>query len=270
MGNVGHKLEEARKRQGISIREASEATKVRTEYLSNFENDNFDFDLPDVYKRGFVKMYARYLKIDIDKFMIDVDALMLGRSKGKGAREFFGRMDLPGIGGGSSAQDSNTGSVFNEGDSGVGVAFKKGNSPGVPAADRLEQGTDKTLYWKIGLIFVGTFVVVGLLALLIQTIFSGGSTTDDPRQPSAQVANPSFVVISKGNARVIVQELTEPPTIIFNQDVQAGQRYPINRTGNVRVISNRIEDISVEINGRTFNADQTGRAQWSFGANGPI
>lgn len=276
MGNVGDRLEEARKRQGISIREASEATKIRTEYLSNFENDNFDFDLPDVYKRGFVKMYARYLKIDIDKFMIDVDALMMGRSKGKGgAREFFGRMDLPSIGGGSSAQDSTPASIFNEGDSGVGIAFKKnGGNPSVPAADKLEQGTDKTLYWKIGLIFIGTFVVVGLLALLIQTLFSSGGSSDTPAQtPPAQVAPASFVIVANGSALVRVQTTdNEQPVMLFNQVVQPGQRYtvPLQGNTNVRVVSNKIEDISVDFNGRNYVPKGSGLGQWLFNANGPL
>lgn len=272
MGNVGEKLEEARKRQAISLREASEATKIRSEYLSNFENDNFDFDLPDVYKRGFVKMYARHLKIEIEPFMADVDALMLGRGKGKGgSREFFGRMDLPGAGG--NPQGNNPFSSFSEGESGVGVPTRKGETPSsVPPAETLLQATDKTLYWKIGLIFVGTFIVVGLLALLIQTIFS--SPKEDPAlaggsQPAAQVAQQGFVIVPSGNTRVIVQELSPERRIVFDQEVQAGQRYPVQRNGNVRVVSNNIENVGVEVNGQLHRAPTTGRAQWLFDADGP-
>jgi len=35
---IGQKLEEARNRKGISIREASESTKIRGDYLSAFES----------------------------------------------------------------------------------------------------------------------------------------------------------------------------------------------------------------------------------------
>ena len=35
---VGQKLEEARNRKGISIREAEESTKIRGDYLSAFES----------------------------------------------------------------------------------------------------------------------------------------------------------------------------------------------------------------------------------------
>lgn len=248
-------------------------TKIRTEYLSNFENDNFDFDLPDVYKRGFVKMYARFLKIDVTQFMADVDALMQGRGKSKGGREFFGRMDLPNAG--SSAQDSNPSSIFNEGDSGVGVAFKKGGNPNVPAAERLELGTDKTLYWKIGLVCVGTVVVVGLIALLIQTIMSGGT----PAQPGAQSGSqtvaqatvPTVVITANGDALVAVQELAEPNRVLIrNERLRAGESRTIHPNGEFRVVSDKIENVGVQINGQPFNTTETGRKQLRFNANGPL
>lgn len=268
MGNVGHTLEEARKRQGMSIREASEVTKIRTEYLSNFENDNFDFDLPDVYKRGFVKMYAKLLKMDVEPFMADVDALMQGRGKNKGGREFFGRMDLQG----SNAQDSSPANAFNEGESGVGVAFKKGGAANVPAAERLELGTDKTLYWKIGLIFIGTFVVVGLLALLIQTIFSGSDapTTQGGSQSAiVQNATPTVIVIAKGDARVAAQELTSPNRrLIDSETLKAGDRRTIYPQGDFRIVSNKVENLDIEIDGNPVHHSASGTKQFKFDARG--
>ena len=46
---IGQKLEVARNRKGISLREASESTKIRGDYLSSFEAGNFDINLPEVY-----------------------------------------------------------------------------------------------------------------------------------------------------------------------------------------------------------------------------
>jgi len=67
MQTIGERLEEARKRLGVSLREASEATKIRMDYLQEMENGSFTFPLPDVYKRGFLKIYARHLKLDAEK-----------------------------------------------------------------------------------------------------------------------------------------------------------------------------------------------------------
>lgn len=71
---IGQKLEEARNRKGISIREASESTKIRGDYLTSFEAGQFQLNLPDVYLRGFIKVYARYLGIDPESAVADLEA----------------------------------------------------------------------------------------------------------------------------------------------------------------------------------------------------
>jgi transcriptional regulator with XRE-family HTH domain len=98
MQSIGEKLEEARKRRGISLREASEVTKIRSEYLGNFEANTFDIKLPEVYIRGFLRAYANFLKLNADKIITDYNVHKLGESKiaRPESREFLGRMDIPG------------------------------------------------------------------------------------------------------------------------------------------------------------------------------
>ena len=74
MANLGHKLAEARNRKGISVREASDSTKIRGDYLTKFENDDFEMNLPAVYLRGFLTNYARYLNLDPEGILIDFKA----------------------------------------------------------------------------------------------------------------------------------------------------------------------------------------------------
>ena len=42
MQTIGERLEEARKKKGLSLREAAEATKIRGDYLQKFEGNQFD------------------------------------------------------------------------------------------------------------------------------------------------------------------------------------------------------------------------------------
>src|SRR6056300_1065079 len=86
---IGQKLEDARNRKGISIREASESTKIRGDFLSSFEAGNFDINLPEVYLRGFIRVYARFLGIDPESAVSDLN-LELGIKPGKVARKNFG------------------------------------------------------------------------------------------------------------------------------------------------------------------------------------
>ena len=70
---LGQKLEDARNRKGISIREATESTKIRSDYLSSFESGDFDINLPAVYLRGFVRLYSRFLGLDQEGVMSELE-----------------------------------------------------------------------------------------------------------------------------------------------------------------------------------------------------
>ncbi|MDR1665698.1 MAG: helix-turn-helix domain-containing protein, partial [Puniceicoccales bacterium] len=63
-GSIGDTLQQARKHLGISLTEASEKTKIRADFLARFEQDDRGIPLPDVYRRGFLKSYARFLKLN--------------------------------------------------------------------------------------------------------------------------------------------------------------------------------------------------------------
>lgn len=96
MQTIGERLEEARKRKGISIREAAEATKIRSDYLHKFESNQFDLNLAEIYVRGFLRAYAVFLRLPADKLLNDYAAL--GRSgtsrPRQPSREIYGRMDV--------------------------------------------------------------------------------------------------------------------------------------------------------------------------------
>ena len=83
MQTIGERLLEARQRRGVSIREAAESTKVRGDYLAAMENNQFDsIPLADVYRRGFLKIYARFMRLDSERVVNDYNALLAARSPG--------------------------------------------------------------------------------------------------------------------------------------------------------------------------------------------
>src|SRR5688500_16868925 len=95
MQPIGERLEEGRKKKGISIREAAEATKIRGDYLQKFEGNHFDIGLTEIYTRGFLRTYSNYLKLPADRILNDYAALGRGDAKPRQpAREVYGRMDI--------------------------------------------------------------------------------------------------------------------------------------------------------------------------------
>ena len=83
MQTLGERLQEARQRLGVTLREAAEFTKIRTDYLQSMEANQFEsIPLADVYKRGFVKVYAKYLRLDDEKAGAEEDAAFEPASPG--------------------------------------------------------------------------------------------------------------------------------------------------------------------------------------------
>lgn len=61
---IGEPLRAAREDQGRTIEEASRATRVRADYLRALEEERFDVLGGDVYAKGFLATYARWLDLD--------------------------------------------------------------------------------------------------------------------------------------------------------------------------------------------------------------
>lgn len=296
MPNIGDRLEEARKRQGISIREAAEATKIRSDFLLNFENNQFDFNLPEVYRRGFLKLYGRYLKLDEDKLMTDYNAILLGSNKAnkRESREFFGRMDLPAEEPKTTATVDTTPAGDN--DSGLQLRERPASSGYDAPASPVEQKTDSSLYWKVGLVIAGTFVILALLAMLMNALISPepvesdmgdtpdetasiSDTTDPTASPGSMATGDATAadvpqlgtvkIIANGDTRVIVRQ-EKDGTKLFSGPLAAGESVDIERDGIIRVVSPEIENVTVEIDGERYKSNQTGLRQSWYGMEGPV
>ncbi len=61
---AGELLKKRRKEMEISIKEVSEKLKVKADYLSDLEENNYDKLPPDVYVKGFIKSYAELVGLD--------------------------------------------------------------------------------------------------------------------------------------------------------------------------------------------------------------
>ena len=79
MSPVGSVLEAARSARGLSLEEASAATRIRVRHLSALERDSFA-ELPaPVYVRGYLRTYATFLDLDGPALMSAYDS-SLGKS----------------------------------------------------------------------------------------------------------------------------------------------------------------------------------------------
>lgn len=67
MERAGRILKEAREDKDITLREASNATKIGIRFLRALENDEYDIFPSQIYLRSFLKSYATFLGMDGEK-----------------------------------------------------------------------------------------------------------------------------------------------------------------------------------------------------------
>ncbi|OIN98600.1 hypothetical protein AUJ66_00745 [Candidatus Desantisbacteria bacterium CG1_02_38_46] len=61
MISIINKLKEAREQKGITLATASEDTRISTKFLESLEKDDYKVFPAEVYLKGFLRIYARYL-----------------------------------------------------------------------------------------------------------------------------------------------------------------------------------------------------------------
>jgi cytoskeleton protein RodZ len=250
MQSIGERLEEARKRKGISIREAAEATKIRGEYLHKFESNQYDIKLPEIYVRGFLRTYANYLKLPGEKIINDYNGLGLNESKQRSlSREVYGRMDL---------------SVSNA------KAEKTGKEPGsdAPASDGaastesatrnpatfVPQGNNALSIDKKLLIKFGS---IGAAAILVIVVLIWALTRESkpPAPPEnwtrAQSGEATLTLVASGNVRVSVTQSTTG-AILYDGTIPLGDTREIPRRGKLRINTENPDRLKVRIGGSEF------------------
>ncbi|MEQ8199834.1 MAG: RodZ domain-containing protein [Syntrophomonadaceae bacterium] len=69
IASFGEKLRVEREKQGYTLAQVSQETKIRQHYLSALEEEAFESLPARVYAIGFVASYARFLKLDADRLV---------------------------------------------------------------------------------------------------------------------------------------------------------------------------------------------------------
>ncbi len=261
MQTIGERLEEARKRKGISIREAAEGTKIRGDYLHKFENNQFDIRLPEIYVRGFLRNYAVYLKLSGDKISNDYLALGLSDQKHGRAinREIYGRMDLSVASASKNAEDSRpapsaAASAMTPGSEPVA----SGSGDNNPATFRPRGGSggggfsiDPNLILKIGALIGGGVV---LILLIIWVVGALGKTKPAPAPAPAdnvtwvrpQPGERSLGIVAS-NPIDLVTLTDSNGTVLYRGMLKAGENRSVPRLSEITITTDQPQNLSVQV-----------------------
>ena len=256
MQTIGERLEEARKRKGISIREASEATKIRSEYLHKFESNSLDINLPEIYIRGFLRNYANYLKLNGDKLIADYKTLAPGdgRSSKRENREVYGRVDLgstarqPATEPAPGAEDSDAGAVAPASTKVRSSAFPTSTGPSTTPID-------PALLIKGGAVVLAVIIIV-VIVFAIRAMSGGSAKPVAEAKPGVQ---PTLVLTAIGPVEVQVREETADGPIIWRGQMEANDSHSLPKRGKLFLTATAMENLQIEINGKRAPNPHSGR-----------
>ena len=74
MASVAEQLRTAREAQNLTIQQIAGITNVRADHIRAIEEGNYDVFSAPVYIRGFIRSYAKILKLDVPAIIAAVDA----------------------------------------------------------------------------------------------------------------------------------------------------------------------------------------------------
>lgn len=294
---IGERLEEARKRKGVSIREVAEATKIRGDYLLAMEDNSFEIPLPQIYIRGFLKNYARFLKLDPNKLLTDYDAHLLGKTAraSRSTQGSLGHVEIPGDEGGEgpSGEEGSQSVVITEAPEDDGpepeltFSLDREEQPAPPPPVRklksessiMEQDSwneNKTLYMKIGLVFMAILLISITLIVMVR-LLGGGS--DSPEINPELVATPGSsapaivteptglteaassvdsITISASDNLTLIVEQTLDRKRLYSGTLNAGETLSLEKEGPVSIRFSNGSALVVEVNGQRFTPPQSG------------
>lgn len=277
MQSIGERLEEARKKKGISIREAADATKIRGDFLDFFEKDKFDIGIPDIYVRGFLSNYSKFLHIDPAKIITDYTSFKLGRSKisKRDRGESLGRLDMPTDSTASSreihepelrseqSQQENQASLGSYSSAGTESRL---SGPGLVTESDSE--VDYSLYWKLGFAVAAVFAVFILLVYVVWNVINKESPEINPElveaptidTSGAQILQPAEEVIrliASGAVNVLVIE-KDSNTRLFSDPLAAGDEVEIRKRGPITIAFSDGKNLSYTKSGQTFSPGTDG------------
>ncbi|MDR2674991.1 MAG: helix-turn-helix domain-containing protein [Opitutaceae bacterium] len=260
MHTIGEKLLEARQRQGIRTQDAAEATHVRREYLEALESNQFDLiPLADVYKRGFLKIYARFLRLDPVR-LLDEYAGSSQNRENTGNR----RLQLESLPGGSGGDKSIA--SLDAGELPGAEYTPSVIEPGLrPAAPGRKWGWGATL-----LLLASVALASGGAWLYLKEPKSGKANSGitarpaEPRPYQATIysidgtTEPVPVTIWQTRTQNGVEERDKK---ILSESILPGRKRTISAQGTLWIESKKLSSIRVQIAGKSFasspNAEST-------------
>ncbi|MDR0590888.1 MAG: helix-turn-helix domain-containing protein [Puniceicoccales bacterium] len=242
-GNVGTLFLEARQTKKLSIDAAAEAVHIKAEYIQAIEEGAFDFNLPDIYKRGFYRSYANFLGLDAKEVMAKcpVKPFETLESSQK-RREMVSQVA-------KKTQEVNHDHIKTS----FGDDLESSPLP----------SQEKVIFYKKAT-FKMAGIISGTLALLTLMLYGIFIQTGAKKSPSAEHNNvlplvqKKIVIRASGDVKVIVRD-GEDKSKIFSGTLSKGSEEVIAYKKPIQVYFDRGEALVIEMDSGEYLHPESGR-----------
>lgn len=245
MQSIGERLEEGRKRRNVTLEAAAQETKIREEYLMMLEQTNGkDIPLDAIYVRGFIRNYAKYLRMDSGKLLADYDAqeaesTVHNAPTPKSQKELIGRLEL--------GADPQPAPVLAQDDTPTVTDSPKAQKAAGP---KIMLPRPPAWAWPVLAGFLGVMVLWGIVGAVMANI--------KPKQTQQKtVSTSSFKLRAGGDVTVIVKQI-DPEKTLFSGTLRKGEEKLISRQGQVRVQYSDGNLLEVERDGKRYKMGASG------------
>lgn len=242
MKELGEKLKKTREALGFSVRDAADATHLRADVIENMEAGEFNFNLPDIYKRGFLRIYAAFLKLDEAATVAEYEnAVKAANKMDEKKRNIFSR-----VAGGELDETSASANRFDSYDD-------------APDSDseNSEDGVDTSKYLKIGGIAVGALLAVVVIVMVCSSIFNSAPETNadlvDEETAALEAATSGELVLAVsalGDTYIVVMPSAANSEPIFKGMLLAGEKKVYTSAVPLKLQVAQVENIKLSKNGR--------------------
>ncbi len=253
MKNLGEKLRAAREKLGLSLRDVADATRLRSNVIENMESGEFSFDLPEIYKRGFLRIYAAFLKLDVSEIVDEYSRAVANQEN----KSYGMPAHLPG----QKSLFSNDEEVSTE------SRYDKDKDTFPDGAPEPVKGGDKNdgevSYLKLGVIFVGVILAVVIVVATISSIMKSSAPDVNPdletraeqseTAPAAEIQDEKLSVSAKADTFVVVYYENSKSAPLYNGPLQMGGEKVFKLTSPIIVKAIDAEKLSLKRNGSNLD-----------------
>jgi len=257
MKNLGEKLQEARNAMGLSVKDVAEATRLRADVIVNMESGVFDFKLPEIYKRGFLRIYAAFLKLDVDNALEQY--ALISKPSDESRKSILSRK-FPA----REAAETQQAAFVNAASAEIPVSVESRYDE----SDERKGSSDETAkYIKLGGIVVALLLSVIIIILVISSFTSSApepnpdlAQSNDVSAPvgqksaeDARAAEFDVVIAASADTYLLVYPQGEKANILYTGSLQAGEMKDFKTSKPLTIRITDAEKIRILRNGKQLD-----------------